>query len=83
MQEKALEKIGFVEEHRYFRQPQAAYFLEFPTGALATGDSPVSDLQEVQAETGLLTWLTPTTCIKDRLSAYDHWAGRQSLLQAA
>lgn len=78
----ALAEIGFVEEHRYFRHPEAAYFLEFPTGPLAVGDSPVRELQEVQTEMGMLTLLTPTDCIKDRLSAYYHWSDRQSLLQA-
>lgn len=78
----ALEKIGFMEENRYFRHPEAAYFLEFPRGPLTVGDSPVQELNEVATELGVVTLLTPTDCVKDRLSAYYHWNDRQSLLQA-
>lgn len=78
----ALAEIGFEEESRYFRHPQAAWFLEFPTGPLAVGDSPVLELGQVPTEQGVLVLLTPTDCVKDRLSAYYHWHDRQALEQA-
>ncbi|HEX5844655.1 MAG TPA: hypothetical protein VFY62_19430 [Pseudomonas sp.] len=79
---KALAEIGFKEENRYFVHPDTAWFLEFPTGPLAVGDGPVEELNEVATDTGLLTLLTPTDCIKDRLAAYFHWRDRQALQQA-
>ena len=77
-----LSHIGFVERNRYFVHPDARYFLEFPLGPLAVGDSPVRDLNQIQTETGVVTLLTPQDCICDRLSAYYHWNDRQSLQQA-
>lgn len=79
---KALAGIGFVEERRYFVHPEAAFFLEFPTGPLAVGDGPVRELNELETATGVLTLLTPTDCIKDRLAAFFHWRDRQALQQA-
>lgn len=79
---KALAGIGFVEESRYFVHPESAWFLEFPTGPLAIGDSPVHELNKVETDTGVLVLLTPTDCIKDRLAAFFHWKDRQALQQA-
>lgn len=78
----ALAEIGFIEENRYFIHPDAAYFLEFPTGPLSVGDAPVEELNRMPLETGVLTLLTAEDCIKDRLAAYFHWNDRQSLAQA-
>ncbi len=78
----ALHEIGFAERNRYFVHPEAHYFLEFPLGPLAIGDSPVHELNEVITETGVVTLLTPQDCICDRLSAYYHWHDQQSLHQA-
>ncbi|HQV81412.1 MAG TPA: hypothetical protein PLW69_10690 [Agitococcus sp.] len=78
----ALQDIGFIEQHRYFVHPDAHYFLEFPLGPLAVGDSPVNELNEVVTETGVVTLLTAQDCICDRLSAYYHWHDQQSLQQA-
>lgn len=78
----ALSDIGFTERNRYFVHPEAHYFLEFPLGPLAVGDSPVTELNEVVTETGVVTLLTAQDCICDRLSAYYHWHDQQSLQQA-
>lgn len=78
----ALAEIGFYEENRYFRHSEAAYFLEFPTGPLAIGNSPVGELGQLSTEQGVLILLTPTDCVKDRLCAWYHWNDRQSLRQA-
>ena len=79
---KALADIGFMEKDRYFVHPEAAWFLEFPTGPLAIGDGPVHELNELKTDAGVLTLLTPTDCIKDRLAAWFHWKDRQALQQA-
>lgn len=78
----ALAEIGFAEKNSCFLHPEAKWFLEFPTGPLAVGDSPIEELGEVPTEQGVLVLLTPTDCVKDRLSAYFHWRDRQALDQA-
>lgn len=78
----ALEELGFQEQSRYFVHPEAKYFLEFPQGPLAVGDTPVHDLAQMQTVTGVVTLLTPEDCIRDRLAAYYHWRDYQSLTQA-
>lgn len=79
---KALSEIGFSEEHRYFKHPDTAFFLEFPPGPLSIGDEPVRETSTKKFSTGLLQLISPTDCVKDRLAAYYHWNDRQSLDQA-
>jgi len=78
----ALAEIGFHEMNRYFVNPKAAYFLEFPSGPPAVGDEPIQEPSTRIFDSGVLRLLTPTDCIKDRLAAYFHWNDRQSLQQA-
>ncbi|MCF6205571.1 MAG: hypothetical protein L3J47_01565 [Sulfurovum sp.] len=79
-----METIGFKEYKmkRYFVHEETHYFIEFPRGPLGVGDMPVKAIAKRQTETGTLKLLTPTDCIKDRLSAYYHWEDEQSLHQA-
>ena len=79
---KLLAEIGFSEHNRYFRHPDTEYFLEFPTGPLAVGNEPPASVIQLTFETGQLSILSPTDCIKDRLAAYFHWNDRQCLKQA-
>ena len=79
---KILEQIGFHEEGRYFKHPETDYFLEFPPGPLAVGDEPPQQISILTFATGQLKALSPTDCLKDRLSAYYHWNDRQCLEQA-
>lgn len=74
--------LGFSERHRYFKHPGADVVIEFPSGPLAVGNEPVGDVVEQQLPTGLLRLLSPTDCVKDRLSAWFHWDDRQALDQA-
>ncbi len=78
----ALIKIGFEEKDRYFKHPDTDYFLEFPPGPLAVGEESPQTLVVLQFETGELTALSPTDCIKDRLAAYFHWNDLECLEQA-
>ena len=78
----ALSEINFVEEHRYFKNPETVYFIEFPSGPLAIGDEPPAEIATLQYSTGSLRLLSPTDCVKDRLAAYYHWKDHQSLEQA-
>jgi len=77
-----LKEIGFEEHKRYFVSKETDFFIEFPSGPLAVGNEPVKKLAELQFETGKLRLLSPTDCVKDRLSAFYHWGDRQSLQQA-
>jgi hypothetical protein len=79
---EVLQKIGFIEEHRYYKHPDTDFFLEFPPGPLSIGDEPVREIMEKEFSTGVLRLLSPTDCVKDRLAAYYHWNDRQSLQQA-
>jgi hypothetical protein len=79
---KVLKEIGFEEKSRYFVSKETEFFIEFPSGPLAVGNEPVEKLAELQFETGKLRLLSPTDCVKDRLSAFFHWGDRQCLQQA-
>jgi hypothetical protein len=74
--------MGFHEEGRYFRHSDSQFFVEFPPGPLAIGEEPVQQIVERKLSTGMLKVISPTDCVKDRLSAYYHWGDQQSLLQA-
>jgi hypothetical protein len=74
--------MGFYEEGRYFRHSDSQFFVEFPPGPLAIGEEPVQQIVERKLSTGMLKVISPTDCVKDRLSAYYHWGDQQSLLQA-
>jgi len=79
---KALFEIGFLEDNKYFKNPDTQYILEFPTGPLSIGFEPVNEPNILEFETGRLLLLSPTDCIKDRLAAYYHWNDKQCLEQA-
>lgn len=79
---QALSEIGFFEENRYFRHPDTKFFVEFPSGPLSVGSEPVKNIVTLKFPSGQLKLLSPTDCVKDRLSAYYHWNDRQSLEQA-
>jgi hypothetical protein len=78
----ALSEIGFIEENRYFKHPESDIIVEFPTGPLSVGREAVKEIITLQFPTGSLKIISPTDCVKDRLSAYYHWRDRQCLEQA-
>ena len=78
----ALTEINFTEENRYYINPQTPFFVEFPSGRLAIGDEPPSEISTLRFSTGNLLLLSPTDCVKDRLAAFYHWKDQQSLEQA-
>jgi hypothetical protein len=79
---EAMEEIGFSQQGRHFGHPESEYFVEFPPGPLAIGDSPIKGVSEIVLATGLLRVISPTECVKDRLVQYYHWADLQCLAQA-
>ncbi len=78
----AMEDIGFREAGRSFEYPGTRLFVEFPPGPLSVGDEPIKQVDEIKYETGILKVISPTECIKDRLSWYYHFGDRQCLSQA-
>jgi len=79
---RAMEEIGFNERARYFKHPESDFLIEFPPGPLSVGAEPVQSINELEFATGTLKLISPTDCVKDRLSAYFYWKDRQALSQA-
>lgn len=83
---EALAPLGFthVAGSREFRHPDTRYYLEFPSGPLAFGETVITheDIPLLQTEFGPLRVVTPTQSVMDRMAAYVHWKDNQALDQA-
>lgn len=84
--ERALAPLGFhhVKGARQFEHSETDYYLEFPPGPLAFGETVVADDDAAMLKTryGPLCIVTPTQSVMDRLAAYVHWNDRQAFDQA-
>jgi hypothetical protein len=80
--ETAMQEIGFIAIGRHFEHPDSDQIIEFPSGPLSLGSDKVTQIEEIELETGILRTLSPTDCVKDRLSHYFHWGDQQCLVQA-
>jgi hypothetical protein len=74
--------LGFHEENRYFRHPDTELLVEFPPGPLGVGEEPVKQVDEIQTDAGVLRAISPTDCVKDRLTWYYHDKDIECLRQA-
>ena len=83
---KAIAELGFrrVPGARAFDHPGSDFYVEFPPGPLAFGETVVrdGDVPLLQTGFGPLRVVTPTQSVMDRLAAYVHWSDRQALDQA-
>ncbi len=83
---EAIEPLGFrrTPGSRQFEHPEAPYYVEFPPGPLAFGETvvPESSVLTLQTEFGPVRIITPTQSVMDRLAAYLHWNDNQALDQA-
>lgn len=79
---ESMSEIGFREEGRYFMHPDSEFMVEFPPGPLTVGAEPVRQVDEVRLSTGILSIVSPTDCVKDRLAALYHSGDQQCLAQA-
>jgi len=79
----AMSDLGFSEYLRYFTHPDTPFFIDFVSGPLAIGEEPVDQVEEIEFSTGVLSVISPTDCVKDRLAAYYYWGDLQCLEQAA
>lgn len=81
-----LEALGFeyVRGRREFYHPRAEYYLEFPSGPLAFGETTISDEEAtvIATEYGPVRIITPTQAVMDRLAPYLHWKDPQAFDQA-
>lgn len=78
----AMSDLGFSEYLRYFTHPDTPFFIDFVSGPLAIGEEPVDQVEEIEFSTGVLSVISPTDCVKDRLAAYYYWGDHQCLEQA-
>jgi len=78
-----MESLGFSEENRYFRHPDTDLLVEFPAGPLGVGQEPVKQIDEIETGVGTLRIISPTDCVKDRLTWYYHDNDTECLRQAA
>ena len=78
----AMLELGFAEDGRYFKHDDTDLFVEFPAGPPAVGKEPVKDIEERHESTGVLKIISPTDCVKDRLTGFYHDSDLQCLDQA-
>jgi hypothetical protein len=74
--------LGFSEQNRYFVHPDTKLWFEFPSGPLVVGEERPREISEMTLKTGTLRLLSPTDCVKDRLTWWFHAQDRQCLRQA-
>jgi len=74
--------LGFSAKNRYFVHPDATLWFEFPSGPLVVGEERPRQIDEIPLSTGILRLLSPTDCVKDRLTWWFHAQDRQCLEQA-
>jgi len=77
-----LDALGFRKDGRHFRHPDTPYIVEFLSPPLSVGEEPVHEIREIRRGRTILTLLSPTDCVKDRLAAFFHWNDSPSLAQA-
>lgn len=78
----AMNELGFSEKGRYFIHPETELFVEFPKGPPAVGEEPVKEINVKHVSTGALKIISPTDCVKDRLTWFYHDKDQQCLEQA-
>ncbi len=80
--EDVMNEINFKPVGRHFEHPDTDQVIEFPPGPLSVGSEKINNYQEISLTTGKLRVLSPTDCVKDRLSHYFHRGDLQCLEQA-
>ncbi|MDD5090508.1 MAG: hypothetical protein PHQ23_06285 [Candidatus Wallbacteria bacterium] len=80
---RAMEKLGFHKNAgRHYTHPETDFFIEFPSPPLCIGRLPITKWAELVSEVGVLSILTPTQCVMDRLAGFYHWNDQGSFDQA-
>ena len=77
---EALSRIGFkFTKNNYFVHDESDFILEFVNPPAAIGRDPITEFALHKTNLGSIKLLTPTDCVKDRLSAFFYWDDEQSL----
>jgi hypothetical protein len=77
-----MESLGFREEGRSFMHNDTDLLIEFPPGPLGVGEETVKQIDDLDTEGGILRTISPTDCVKDRLTWYYHNNDIECLRQA-
>lgn len=84
--ESAVAPLGFTRAAgaRQFDHPETDYYVEFPPGPVAFGETVLGeqDVATLQTDFGPIKIVSPTHSIMDRLAAYTHWHDNPSFDQA-
>ena len=79
----ALAPLGFQKgDDRYFRHPNSEFYVEFPPGPPAVGNTIITEWTRLETAFGAIQILSPTQMVMDRLAAFIHWNDPQALDQA-
>lgn len=77
--EKAMAKIGFrAEGLRVFAGKSSPYDIVFAPPPLAVGDAVVGDVRIMKTARGPIKMLTPTDCVRQRLSVFYRWGDKDA-----
>jgi hypothetical protein len=79
---RVMSEFGFTKKGRIYIHKKVAYSVEFPPGPLGIGDEYQIKPVEIKLKTGVLTLLSPTDSVKDRLTGYFYSNDAQCLEQA-
>lgn len=79
---KALSKLGFEYNSKYFIHQDCPWIIEFVSPPIAVGNEPIHHFSNVKTKMGTIKMLRPIDSIKDRLANFYHWDDRQGLEQA-
>ena len=80
--QETLSELGFREQTGVFHHPETELLVDIRPPPPAIGDERIENFAEMTFATGTLRLLSPTDCVKDRLTWYYHDGDRQGLAQA-
>lgn len=80
--ERVMAGLGFEKNGRIYINESIAYSVEFPLGPLSIGEEYHLKPVELKLKSGVLSLLSPTDCVKDRLAGYFYGNDAQCLEQA-
>lgn len=80
---QAMSPLGFKRKSgRLFAHEECQFIIDFVFPPLAIGQEMVKTVGEEKSQYGTLRLLTPTDCVRDRLSGYYSWNDPQAFEQA-
>jgi len=81
--EGIMARLGFRPNgHRSFSSGSCRYSIALTPMPVSIGDDPVGSFASVRTAAGALKLLTPTDCVRQRLSMYYRWGDRKGLEEA-